>query len=221
MFSFEFIIFLNQNDFFVRRHYTMNENLRRPIRGRVPRKTTSCSVYSDRRTEELPDDQMCHSDLYAYIKVFGNEDQRDALVNLKSKVRRVHLLPLYLQVKAGRNNNGGPGNGGPGNNNNNGNRPQRRPGNEPVLGNTTNAAYYRSRLKNNERQEYDNAIQILFSKRNYNSILNKSEKFNRARNVYPGNKSEFDEILAEMFSNTSTIPQNQKNSLLKEMTIIQ
>jgi hypothetical protein len=142
---------------------------------------------------------------------------------------------LYLQVKAGRNNNGGPGNGGPGNggpgnnnnnggpgnNNNNGNRPQRRPGNEPVLGNTTNAAYYRSRLKNNERQEYDNAIQILFSKRNYNSILNKSEKFNRARNVYPGNKSEFDEILAEMFSNTSTIPQNQKNSLLKEMTIIQ
>lgn len=212
-----------------------NPNLRRPIRGRVPHKTTSCSVYSNQRRDALPDDQMCHSDLYAYIKVFGNADQRNALVNLKSKVRRKHLLPLYLQVKDGapRNNNGngndnGNNNGGAGNNNgndngnnNNGNG-RRRPVKEPVLGNvnTTNAAYYRSRLKNNERQEYDDAIQTLFSKRDYNSILNKSEKFNRARNVYPGNKSEFDEILVDMFSDTSRIPQNQKNNLLREMNIV-
>jgi len=201
----------------------MNENLRRPIRGRVPHKTTSCSVYSNQRRDPLPDDQMCHSDLYAYIKVFGNADQRNDLVNLKSKVRRKHLLPLYLQVKAevprNNNDNGGRGNNNNGPRNNNG-PPQRRPGKEPVLGDTTNAAYYRSRLKNNERQEYDDAIQTLFSKRNYDSIINKSGKFNRARNVYPGNKSEFDEIMAEMFSNTSRIPQNQKNNLLREMNII-
>jgi hypothetical protein len=197
-----------------------NHNVRRPRVGRIPHKTTSCSVYSNQRTEELSDDQMCHSDLYAYIKVFGNEDQRIQLVGLKSKVRRQHLLPLYIQVKAGRpnNNNRGPGNNGGGNNNNG--APGRRIGKEPVIVNTTNAAYYRSRLKNTERQEYDEAIQTLFSKRNYNSIVNKSEKFNRARNVYPGNKSEFDEILVEMFSNASRIPQNQKNNLLKEMNII-
>ena len=202
--------------------FNENPNLRRPVRGRVPHKTTSCSVYTNQRKDPLPDDQMCHSDLYAYIKVFGNADQRNALVNLKSKVRRKHLLPLYLQVKDGapRNNGQGNNNNGQGNNGNGG--PGRRPGKEPVLGdvNTTNAAYYRSRLKNNERQEYDDAIQTLFSKRDYNSIINKSEKFNRARNLYPGNKSEFDEIITEMFSNTSTIPQNQKNNLLREMNII-
>lgn len=200
---------------------TMNENpnLRRPIRGRVPHKTTSCSVYSNRRTEELPDDQMCHSDLYAYIKVFGNAEQRNALVNLKSKVRRRHLLPLYLQVKAGarrNNNNNGPGNNnGSGNNNNNG--PGRRPGKEPVQANTTSAAYYRSRLNNQEKAEYDRVIQELFSKRDYNSIVNKAKKFNKARNVYPGDKKEFDEILEEMFSNESQITKNQRESFLRDL----
>ena len=195
----------------------MNErpdNFKRPRVGKIPHKTTSCSVYTSQRTRALPDEQMCHPDLYAYIKVFGNEAQRNALVNLKSKVRRKHLLPLYLEVKAGpRNNDSG--------NDDDNNDPGRRPGKEPVNNvDTTNAAYYRSRLKNNERQKYDDAIQTLFSKRNYNSIVNKSEKFVQARNIYPGNKAEFDEILNEMFSNTSTIPQNRKNSLLREMNII-
>lgn len=71
---------------------------------RIPFKTTSCSVHTAERLHALPDHAMCHSDLYAYIKVFGDESQRIQLVNLKSKTRRLHLLPLYRQVK-GRNNN--------------------------------------------------------------------------------------------------------------------
>jgi hypothetical protein len=41
---------------------------------------------------------MCHTDLYAYIKVFGTDEHRARLIELKSKVRRVHLLPLYREV---------------------------------------------------------------------------------------------------------------------------
>ena len=201
-------------------------NVRRPRVGKIPHKTTSCSEYTRQRTEELTDDQMCHPDLYAYIKVFGNEDQRFDLVNLKSKVRRKHLLPLYLDVKAGRPN--GNGNNGGGNNGNNG--PPRRPGKEPMNeGNgsgllnidTTSAAYHHSRTSNNDRKWYDDVMQTLFSKRNYDAVLNKSEKFKRARNTYLGNKKEFDYILAEMFSEVSQINTNQRNGLLREMLILQ
>lgn len=69
---------------------------------RVPFKTTSCSIYTADRRTELPEHAMCHPDLYAYIKVFGNERQRIDLVGLKSKTRRMHLLPLYRQVKSNR-----------------------------------------------------------------------------------------------------------------------
>lgn len=72
---------------------------------RIPFKTTSCSVHTAERLHALPDHAMCHSDLYAYIKVFGNEAQRIQLVNLKSKTRRLHLLPLYHQVLANRTRN--------------------------------------------------------------------------------------------------------------------
>jgi hypothetical protein len=82
---------------------------------RIPFKTTSCSVHTAERLHALPDHAMCHSDLYAYIKVFGNESQRIQLVNLKSKTRRLHLLPLYRQVKCRNNNNNNQKN----NNNNN------------------------------------------------------------------------------------------------------
>jgi hypothetical protein len=85
----------------------------------IPHKTTSCSVFSTQRSREMAEEDMCHTDLYAYIKVFGNENQRRRLVELRSKVRRKHLLPLYREVR--RNNNGGNNNGGNGKNNRNNN----------------------------------------------------------------------------------------------------
>jgi len=90
----------------------------------VPKKTTSCSLFRSQRFEAQPEEDMCHTDLYAYIKVFGTEDQRRRLVLLKSKVRRTHLLPLYREV---RDNNGPRGGG----NNNNNNRPGGGGGNNP------------------------------------------------------------------------------------------
>jgi hypothetical protein len=90
----------------------------------VPKKTTSCSLFRSQRFVEQPEEDMCHTDLYAYIKVFGTEDQRRRLVLLKSKVRRTHLLPLYREV---RDNNGPRGGG----NNNNNNRPGGGGGNNP------------------------------------------------------------------------------------------
>jgi hypothetical protein len=86
---------------------------------KVPTKTTSCSLFRSQRLNEELEENMCHTDLYAYIKVFGSENQREQLVNLKSKVRRTHLLQLYRQVRGrgGGNNPGGnnPGGGGGGN----------------------------------------------------------------------------------------------------------
>ena len=91
----------------------------------VPKKTTSCSLFRSQRFVEQPEEDMCHTDLYAYIKVFGTDDQRRRLVLLKSKVRRKHLLLLYREVRdnngprGGGNNNNRPGGGGgnnPGNN---------------------------------------------------------------------------------------------------------
>lgn len=64
----------------------------------LPLQTTSCSVYTHSRYDALDEKDMCQPDLYAYIKVFGNNLQREALVNLRSKTRRAHLLPLYREV---------------------------------------------------------------------------------------------------------------------------
>jgi hypothetical protein len=77
----------------------MNRPARKNFTSRtIPQKTTSCSLFrSQRRNEELEKD-MCHTDIYAYIKVFGTDEHRARLVELKSKVRRVHLLPLYREV---------------------------------------------------------------------------------------------------------------------------
>jgi len=105
---------------------------------KVPTKTTSCSLFRSQRLEEEPEKNMCHTDLYAYIKVFGNENQRERLVNLKSKVRRIHLLELYREVR-GRGGGGGggggggfPGGGGGGNNNNNNNNNYNNKNNNPA-----------------------------------------------------------------------------------------
>jgi hypothetical protein len=102
----------------------------------VPKKTTSCSLFRSQRFVEQPEEDMCHTDLYAYIKVFGTEDQRRRLVLLKSKVRRKHLLLLYREVRGNNrpgggginNNNNRPGGGGINNNNN---RPGGGGGNNP------------------------------------------------------------------------------------------
>lgn len=86
----------------------------------VPRKTTSCSLFRSQRLREENEENMCHTDLYAYIKVFGSDYQREKLIRLKSKVRRKDLLTLYREVHDGGGGNGGDngGNGGNGGNNN-------------------------------------------------------------------------------------------------------
>lgn len=77
----------------------MNRPTRKNFTSRkIPQKTTSCSLFRSQRFNKESEEDMCHTDLYAYIKVFGTDEQRERLVQLKSKVRRTHLLPLYREV---------------------------------------------------------------------------------------------------------------------------
>lgn len=81
-----------------RRSYRLHVVKLKDSKINIPRKTTSCSTYTHSRHDAIDEQDMCHPDLYAYIKVFGTDPQREELVRLQSKTRRVHLLPLYRKV---------------------------------------------------------------------------------------------------------------------------
>jgi hypothetical protein len=154
--------------------------------------------------EEEPEKNMCHTDLYAYIKVFGNENQRERLVNLKSKVRRIHLLELYREVR-GRGGGGGGGGGG-GNNNNNNNNNYNNKNNNPAYFTSNSYIFSRDTYTLSKDPNYidklSNLLPVL-KPADRKKLLFQLRRFLAAREEY-GTSPDLDAVFTPSFTPSAT-----------------